>query len=84
MGENVKDFDPGGGRPEDIGALFQGGSTGGVDFRGREVGPDPPGAGPVQLSEQGRAEDHREAAEGAGVWELGLSSADGGNGGSGL
>ena len=47
---DVEDFEPGGGRPEDIGALFQGGSTGGVAFWGKYVGPDPPdGAVPVQL-----------------------------------
>ena len=85
LGADVKDFDPGGGGPEGIGALLQSSSAGGVDFRSRDVGPDPPdGAVPGQLSAQGRAAAHREAAESAGVGELGISSAGGGNGGSGI
>ena len=39
------------------------------------------GAGPVQLSEKGRAKSHREADEEEGGWELGLSSTSGGNSG---
>ena len=82
-GQMSRKFEPGGGGPKDIGALFQGGSTGGVYFRGRDVGPDPPDvSGPVQLSSQGCAKDHRESAEEAGGWDLGLSSTGGGNGGS--
>ena len=84
-GADVEDFEPGGGRPEGIGELFQGGSTGVVSFWGRYVGPDPPdGAGPVQLSAQGCAKAHRKVAKEAGGWDMGPSSAGGGNGGSGI
>ena len=66
---DVEDFELGGGGPEDIGALFQGGSTGGVTFWGRDVCPDPlDGAGPVKISAQGRAKAHQEASKEAGVW----------------
>ena len=51
LGEVVEYFEPGGGGPESIGSLFQGGSIGGVGFRGRYIGPDPPDlAGLVKLS----------------------------------
>ena len=51
LGEVVEYFEPGGGGPESIGSLFQGGSIGDVDFRGRYIGPDPPDlAGLVKLS----------------------------------
>ena len=65
--------------------FIQSGRAGGVDFRGRDVGPDPLyGAGPEQLSEQGRAADHREATKSAGGGELKISSAGSGNRGSGI
>ena len=41
MGLDVEYFDPGGGGHKGVGALFQGGSIGGVAFLGRDVGPDP-------------------------------------------
>ena len=53
MGLDVEYFDPGGGGPKGIGALFQGGSIGGVAFLGRDVGPEPlHGAVHVQISAQ--------------------------------
>ena len=79
MGADVEDFEPGGGGPKGIGALLQSGSAGGVDLGGRNVGPVPPyGAGPEQLSAQGRGMAHQEAAEAVGGGELGISSAGGG------
>ena len=85
MGAAIKDFEPGGGGTEGIGSLIQSGSAGGVGFRGRDVGPDPPsGEGPGQISTQGQAVDHRETAEAAGGGELGLPSAGDGNVGSRL
>ena len=85
MGADVNNFDSGGGVTEGIGALFQGLSTVGVTFGVKDAGPDPPdGAGPEQLSAQGRATAHREANKAAGIGELGISSAGGGNVGSGL
>ena len=49
------------------------------------MGPDPlDGAGPEQISVQGHATSHREEANKEGGWELRISSAGGGNGGSGL
>ena len=79
MGEDVEDFDLGGGEPkgigeifQGIGAIFQGGGTGVFAVRGRYMGPDPPyGAGPDQISAQVRATDHREAAEEAGGMGVG-------------
>ena len=41
-GADVENFEPGGGGPEGIRALFQSGSTGGASVRGRDMGPDPP------------------------------------------
>ena len=68
MGSDVNNFDSGGGVTEGIGALFQGSSTGGVAFGGIYVGPDPPhGAGPEQISAQGRTKAHHESSEEAGV-----------------
>ena len=82
---DVADFDPGGGGYEVVGSLLQGVSPGSVSVWGRDVGPDPQdGAGPEYLSAQGRATSHREAAEEVVGWELVLSSAGGGNCGSGL
>ena len=67
MGADDEDLEPGGGGPESIGAFFQSGRAGGVTFRGKDMGPDPPdGAGPAQISEQIRATDYREAAKTAG------------------
>ena len=81
MVEDVENFDPGGGGPKGVGELFQGGSTGGVVFWVRDVGPDTPGgAGSEKLLAKGRAKDHREAYKEAGVWELGIFSAESGNG----
>ena len=61
MGADVEDFELEGGRPEGIRAIFQGISTCGVDFWGRDVGPDPTdGAVPVKLSAQGRSKAHWE------------------------
>ena len=69
MREGVEDFETGGGGPKGIVALFQGGSTGGVDIQGRDVGPDPPdGAGPEQISAQGHTTAHCKSAEEAGGW----------------
>ena len=49
------------------------------------MGPDPQyGSGPVQLLSQGPAADHREAAKEAGVGGMGVSSADGSDGGRGF
>ena len=85
LGEDVEDLDPGGGIPEGIGALIQIGSAGGVAFWGRDVGIDPPdGAGPENISEQGRKRSHWEAAKAAWGGELETSFAGGGNGRSGL
>ena len=82
---DVKDFEPGGGGPEGIGSLLQSGSAVGVAFQGRDVGPDPLyGAGPYHISEQGRTMNHWEDSGELWVGELGLSSAGGRNGGSGL
>ena len=56
-----------------------------VDFRVRDVGPDPLyGEGPGQLPAQGRATDHREAAEAVWGRDMGVSSAGGSNEGSGF
>ena len=83
----MSDEDPGTGRgqPEGIRDVFQGGSTGGVDFRVRYLGADPPHwTGPRKFSTQGRAVDHGKTAvetEGGG---LGLSNAGVSNGGGGL
>ena len=64
LGADDKDLEPRGGGPEGIGEFLQSGCAGGVDFRGRDMGPDPPdGAGPEQISAQGRATAHQEAAE---------------------
>ena len=47
LGADVAGFEPGGGGPEGIGALLQGGSSGGVAVRVRNMGPDPQdGPGP--------------------------------------
>ena len=57
----------GGGRPKDLGVIFKGGRTGSVDFRVRDVGPDPPyGAGPGKIPAQGCAADHQQASEASG------------------
>ena len=49
------------------------------------MGRDPQvGAGPEYISAKINATGHQEAANEAGVWELGLPSTGGGNGGSGL
>ena len=37
------DFEPVGGGPEGTGLLLQGGSSGSVDVRGGDMGPDPQG-----------------------------------------
>ena len=67
MGADVEAFDPGGDGPKGTGEIFQGGSTGGVGFQGRDVGHElPDRAGPDNLPEQGRAKAHREAAKEAG------------------
>ena len=37
----ISDSEPGRGRSEGVGNFLQGGGTGGVDVRGRDVGPHP-------------------------------------------
>ena len=75
----------GGAEPKVLGHLFKAVVQAVLLFRGREVGPDPPEvAGPEQLSAQGSAAAHREADEAEGGGELGISSAGGGNGRSGI
>ena len=62
-----KDPELGGGRPEGLGVVFKGGSSGGVDFWGRNVGPEPlDGAGPEKIPAQCRATAHWEAAKAEG------------------
>ena len=64
MDADDNDTGPGGGRPEGIRDILQGGSSGSVAIWVRDVGPDPPlGMGPGQFSAQVRVADHREAAE---------------------
>ena len=64
MGADDEDIEPGWGGPEVIEAFIQRGCAGGVAFRDRDVGPDPPdGEGPEKLSAQGHATDYWEAAE---------------------
>ena len=59
-----KDTSIGGVQPEGIRDVFQGGSTGGVAFRVRDVGADlPHGTGSGTFSTQGRAADHGETAK---------------------
>ena len=54
-------------------------------FKGRDLGTKPPyRAGPDQLSAQGLTTAHRNTDKAVGGGELGISSAGGGNGGSGL
>ena len=75
----------GGGQSNSIWNVFQGGSTGVVDFGDRDVGDDPRhGTGPGKFSTQGRAADHGEIAEEAGGGGLGIYTAGGRNGGGGL
>ena len=79
------DFEPGGGISESVESLIQGGSPHCVAIRGIDVSHDPQdGAGPEYLSAQGRIKAHQESSEVTWGWELGLSSAGGGNGRSGL
>ena len=82
---DVGDLDLVGCGPKGIGALLQSGSAGGVSFRGRDVGHDPPdGAGPEKNSAQDCAMDKREEAYALGVGELVIYSAGGSNGRIGL
>ena len=68
-----------------LNTLLQIGSAGDVAFQGRDMGIEPQyGAGPENLSAQGRAMAHREATEAAGGGELGISSAGSGNGRCGI
>ena len=70
------------GRTQRSQGYFSGGHVGGVAFRGRDMGPDPPdGAGPEQIPAQGIAMSHQEAAEVEGGGEIVISSADISNGG---
>ena len=85
MDEDDKDLDPGGGGPEVIRAFIQSGRAGGVNFWGRDVGPDPPDvAGPEHISAHCRSTDHQEAAKAVGGGGWGISSAGSSDGGSGL
>ena len=62
--------------------FFKGGRTGGVAFRVRDMGTDPPYVvGPGQIPAQGRATAHQEAAEAVGGGYMGVSSAVSSNGG---
>ena len=82
---DVADFEPGGGRSKGVGSLLQGGSLGGVDVWGGDVGNDPHyEAGPEYLSPQGRTMAHQETEEEAGGWELELSYDVSSNDGSGI
>ena len=79
LGADVEGFKTGGGGPEGVRAIFQSSSADGVAFWGRDVGPDPPdGAGHEQISAQGCATDHREAADAATVGGGLVISSDGG------
>ena len=72
MGADIEDFEPGGGGPEAIDTLLQSGIAGSAALQVREVGTEPlDGAGPEQLSAQGRATAHHEADETAGGGEFG-------------
>ena len=85
FGANAKNFEPGGGVHKGIREIFQSGSAVRVSFWGRYVGPNSLyGAVLEQLSDQSYATAHREAAEATVRGELGMSSAGGDNGGSGL
>ena len=56
-----------------------------LPFQGKDMGPDPlDRAGPDHISAEGCATAYKEAAEEEGGGELGISSADGSNGGSEL
>ena len=82
MDADDEDPDLGGGGPKVIGVVLSGGCSGGVAFRGRDVGPDTPeGAGPEYLPTQGRATAHREEAGAEEGGDMGISSAGGRNGG---
>ena len=82
MGADVADIDTGGGGTKGIRELLQSSSAGGFPFWGRDVGTDPPplsGASPEQLSVQGCATAHQEAAKASGGGELEIYSAVGSN-----
>ena len=75
----------GGVQPEGIWDVFQGRSTGGVDFWAGDVSAEPShGSGPEKFPTQGRAADHGETDEETGKWRLVLSTAGGSNVGGGL
>ena len=83
----MADEDPrlGGGQPEGIRYVFQGGHACVVAFRVGDVGPDPPHVtGPVQFSEQGHMEDHRETSEEGGVGGMGIPTVGNSYGGGGI
>ena len=76
LGAADKDPETGGGQPEVIQYVLQGGSAGGVAVRVGYVGAEPPHwAGPGEFSAQGCTADHQEAAKEAGEGVMGLSTA---------
>ena len=65
--------------------FFQGGGTGGADFRVRDVGTESPHVkGPGKISTQGRKADNRETAKDMGGGGIGISTAGVINGGGRL
>ena len=81
----VADFELGGGGSEGAGTFFQGGDTGGVFVRGRDVGYNPHnGVGPEWFPTHCHATAHWEASEETGGWDLVVPVIGGRNGGSRL
>ena len=80
-----EDPDLGGAQPEGIRDVLQGVSAGGVTFRVRDMGHEPPHVtSPGKFSTQGREADHREADKEEGVRGLVLSTAGDRYGGGGI
>ena len=72
MGEDVADFEPGGGESKGSRSLLQGGSPVGVAVQGGDVGPDPQdGAGTEHLSAQfaQRITRRQPRRRGCGSWD---------------
>ena len=81
MGAADKDPETGGGQPEVIQYVLQGGSAGGVAVRVGYVGAEPPHwAGTGEFSAQGCTADHKETAKKTGQCGIVISTPGGSNG----
>ena len=85
FGTADKDPETGGCQTKVLRDVFQGGGTGGADFRVGDVGADPPhGTGPGKFSTQGRALDNWKIAKETEGGGMGIPTTGGIDGGGGI